>query len=537
MNSIFKFMRTIDLGRKKLSLLLPQIFVISFLTLTQPEVLRRATAAITDRNMHALLSAILFAVVAGLLFIGLSFFKSIYSRRIQNDYEKELGNRLISKLINTRMSKISQKGFGDASTSIIHNSELFVNSVVSTVSSGASGYFALLLTFLYMCLIQWQLAVCVLVYNLVIRFFAVFVERKMKKNTVEANDAMKQSGNNITALLRNMMTMRIYSNRDFFHAMTKNKEKAVMMTAWKKYVWSNGFDDFIWAFSKLAEFVIVYGVGAILIHNGVSDMSILMSFVFANDLFTIGINSISRYMQSKSEYEAYRDSIMEILGETELEDESEQDFAVPHGEIRFEHVCFSYGDKRILDDASFVIHPKERVLLEGKNGEGKSTVLKLICGLYRPQSGAIYFDGTNICDRNISSIVKNCRYISQHSHILEGDVRQNIALSMEGKEQKVQAVLNQLKLSDHIHTPPENLSMGEQQRLNIGRTLYRNSGKILLCDEIFSNIDRDNRQAVMDALLTSFRDSTMVMISHEKLMCQFDRVLRVEGGKVTEAAL
>jgi ATP-binding cassette subfamily B protein IrtA len=537
MMGIFKFLKSIHVDRTKLFLLLPMIFLISFLTLAQPEVLRRATAAIMAKNMDELISALIIATIAAVLFIVISFFKEVYLRKTQNYYEKELGNRLVNKLTHTKMNKLSKKGFGDVSTSIIRNSELFVSSIVNTVSNGSSGYFSLILTFAYMCLIQWQLALCILVYNIVIRFFAVFVERKIKKNTVEASDAMKESGNNLSALLRNMMTVRIYSNKDFFISKVKAKEKAVMNTAWRSFVWSNGFQDFIWAFSKLAEFVIVYGVGAILISTGYSDMSILMTFIFTNDLFTIGINSISQYIQSKSEYEAYKDSVMEILGETELEQEPENNFSNFNGEIIFENVSFSYNDKAILNSASFKINSGEKVLLEGDNGEGKSTILKLICGLYRPQSGKIYYNGTDICGINITSISKKCNYISQHSHLLEGNIQQNIVLSNHFDETDVNDILQKLNLEDCINTSPQNLSMGEQQRLNIGRAIYKSSGKILLCDEIFSNIDKDNRQAVMSALLECYKDSTVIMISHEQVMCKFDRILHVGNGKVTEVKL
>lgn len=506
-------------------------------TLAQPEVLRRATGAITGKDMQGLVNSLFFALVAGLLFVLSCFFRDIWLRKSQNYYEKEIGSRMLKGLLNTKMSRLGRKKFGDVSTALIRNGELFVSSGISAITDGSSGYFALILTFTYMCIIQWQLALAVLVYNLVIRVFAVFVERKISKNAVEASEAVKQSANQLSAVLKNMLMVRIYSNRDFFGSRTKKREKAVMKTGWKSFVWTNGFQDFIWAFSKMAEFVIVYGVGAALIYSGISDMSILMTFVFANDLFTIGINSISYYMQSRAESGAYMDSINEILEEKETENEQNLSLSKESALVSFKNVSFSYGEKSILNNASFTIAEGEKVLLKGANGQGKSTILKLICGLYRPDGGEVYYGGKALSGVNIASISQVCGYISQHSNILEGDLISNLALSNTGDSQRAQGVLNRLSLGHSPAASPKGFSMGEKQRLNIGRAIYRGGHKLLLCDEIFANIDKENREAVLKLIKEDYKNATVIMISHEDIPYEFNRVLSVENGGVREVLL
>ena len=537
MQKIFRFFKSMGIETGKLKLMIVIYFGISLLTLSQPEVLRRATAAITSRNMQSLVAALIFAAVSAVLFISLSFFRDIWLRKSQNYYEQGLSKKMLKKLTNTKMKSLGKKKFGDVSTSIIRNVEFFISSSVETITDGSSAYFALILTFTYMCLVQWQLALCVLVYNLVIRFFAIFVEKKIKKNTVDVNEAMKKSGNELASVLKNILTVKIYSNKDFFKNRVSHREKAVMKTSWKSFVWSNGFQDFIWAFSKLAEFVIVYGVGAVLIYNQRSDVSVLMTFVFANDLFTIGINSLSYYMQVRSENAAYKDSIMEILGEAEIENEEKVSLKNEKNILRFKDVSFSYDEKTILSNVSFSINVGEKILLKGPNGQGKSTILKLICGLYRPESGEIFYGDKELSKVNISSISEVCGYISQHSNILEGDVLSNLALSHNVDKNMADNVLKELNLADSVTTPPQNLSMGEKQRLNIGRSLYRGDYKILLCDEIFSNIDKNNRLSVIKLIEDKYKDSTVIMISHEDIPYGFDRVLKVENGTVREVAV
>lgn len=534
MKRVYTFLHDCEIGTSKLTKIVLLYLGISVLTLAQPEVLRRATAAITSQDLSALWGVLILAGISAVLLIALTYWKDVSTRSAENFFENSLGSRMLLTLSHTKMAKLDGKQFGDISTAIIRNVELYVEAATNAVTNASAGYFALVLTFIYMCVVQWQLVLCVLFYNLVIRMFAVFVQRKIKRNSMELTAAMKQSGNELISQLCNMLTVRIYSNRDFFKKRFESREDAVRRISWKSFVWSNGFQDFIWAFSKLAEFLIVYGVGAILIFQGLSDVSILMTFVFANDLFTIGINSLSLSMQLQAEAEAYCQSMKEILEETELESEPRKSFQGAEFPIQFDRVSFAYGEKQVLKNVSFTINPGEHVLLQGPNGQGKSTILKLLSGLYRPQGGRILFGEQDIRNVNLHTLTKTTGYISQHSHLLEGDVFENLALSDRVEENRADEVLEELKLSHCKHTDPQSLSMGEQQRLNIGRTLYREDYNLLLCDEIFSNVDKENRQTVIDALNHRFSKATVIMVSHETVPYRFDRVLTVRNGTVSE---
>lgn len=523
-------------------MILESLFILlSLLSLAQPEVLRRATAAIQDGNGEQLGKVLIFAAVTAVVGIVLSFLRDICKADTSNRYQQQLSGNLLDKVLSARMEALSGRQFGDISTVFTRNVERFVNAALESILLLSTGIFSLALVFIYMCLVEWRLACCVLVYNLIIRFFAVFVERKMKRNEEELTDSLKKSSNLLVSLLENMLLVRIYSNRDFFQKRFAAREREVWHTGWKNFVWQNGFQDFIWAFSKLAEFVIVYGVGAVLILRGQTDISILLAFVFVNDLFTIGINNLSYYMVNRAQAEACLDSLTEILelpGEPEkavhLDRESAPaDSAAPIA-VRFQDVTFSYGEglAPVLENVSFEIRAGERIQLAGPNGQGKSTLLKLIAGLYHPQQGHIFYDDGSGDGWNEGVRQEDMAYISQHSNILEGNVCENLAVSHQVDRKRAECVLKELQLSAVVDNPPENLSMGEQQRLNIGRSLYRGERGIVLCDEIFSNVDQVNRERIKRQLTEFCRTATVIMITHEDVGMEFDRVLEVSGGKV-----
>lgn len=534
MKQRYQFLKLYYIQTKKLSILILLYLCISLLTLAQPEALRQATNAISEKSIEKLYMAIVFATICAVLFMLLGLIRDIFTQKTQNYYEKSLGTKMLTTLTRTKMSQLNKKRFGDVSIDIIQNVRLYIDSMLREVSNKSAGYCSLALTFIYMCVIQWQLALCVLIYNLIIRFLAIFIERKIKRNSEEVIDTMKKSGNELNALLRNMMVIRIYSNKDFFLNRFKQREKAIQQTSWKNFAWSNGFQDFIWAFSKMAEFIIVYGVGAWLISIGKSDISILLTFVFANDLFTIGINKVSEYIQAKAEAGAYEQSLKKVLDEKEQENETGELRYETAPIIQFEHVDFAYNGKQVLKDVSFTIYSGEKILLKGPNGQGKSTILKLISGLYRPQKGKIYLENVDISKISIDSLLKGYGYIPQNCHLLEGSVLENLALSSNVDIGKANEVLNSLNLSHCTIIDPQNISMGEKQRLNIGRTLYRGKVPLLLCDEIFSNVDKENREIVLEALNRQYSDSTLIMITHEDILYEFDRIFVIQNGILKE---
>lgn len=536
MKEIISFLSAQKISKKNLALLACGSFFLVILSLAQPEVLKRATNAIVDKKNDELVNALLLAAAASVIFLLLSYGRDIYTILTKNKYEKQISSQLLEKLIDTKIMKLNQRQFGDVSTILIRNVENYVSCMVSAVLELSSGVFSLIVTMAYMLLIEWRLALCVLLYNVVIRFFAVFVEKKMKQNTAAATDAMRISGNYMESLLVNMFTVRIYSNREFLHKYLKKNEQRVMKANWNSFVWSNGFQDFIWAFSKLAEFIIVYGVGSWLILKGLTDISILLTFVFTNDYFTIGINNLSNYITLRAEARANQESLEDILFETDMEEGSDTTFDYDLS-MHFKNVSFGLSGKQILNNISFTINPGEKVLLKGESGSGKSTILKLMTGLYRPDSGSIYYGSQDIGEIHLDALAKVYGYITQHSNILEGNILTNIALQENPEMDQLDIILDRLNLAHIKENKPSSLSQGEQQRLNIGRFFYQKKPVFLFGDEIFSNIDENNRRRIIEQFETIYKDVTMVLISHEQVNMKFDRILCVRDGNVIEEVL
>ncbi len=169
--------------------------------------------------------------------------------------------------------------------------------------------------------------------------------------------------------------------------------------------------------------------------------------------------------------------------------------------IEFKEVCFSYKKKTVLSNFSLKINPGERVCLTGSSGIGKTTVLKLILGLIKPNSGSVSVDGI----KNISVVFQEDRLIPSRT------VLDNVALFSD--REKAEAVLSEVGLYDAMGLYPESLSGGMKRRVALARALAHDFD--LLClDEAITGLDEFTAELCYKAIEKRLKDKTLVMVSH-----------------------
>ncbi len=207
----------------------------------------------------------------------------------------------------------------------------------------------------------------------------------------------------------------------------------------------------------------------------------------------------------------------------------------PRGDIAFSHVTFGYGDHPVLADLSFTVKAGEQVTLVGRTGAGKSTVFRLLLGLYQPEKGSITIGNTDvsqISDRARRSCI-GC--VEQHFARLPGTVLDQITLGDPRITREMAQKAAQLAgLDAAIRSFPSGydtpcsdgmFSQGEWQLLSIARAAAADPA-ILLLDEITANLDAETEAQVLDALRRASAGRTVLSISH--------RVYETLGGRTIE---
>lgn len=191
--------------------------------------------------------------------------------------------------------------------------------------------------------------------------------------------------------------------------------------------------------------------------------------------------------------------------------------------VEFRDVTFGYDERKILKQLSFQVKQGERVTLMGRTGAGKSTILKLLLGLYEPQEGEVRIQGiaaSNIPDGDKRRIFG---YVEQSFHMVPGSVKDQITLfDPVITDQAVKNVASLTGLQDTIEAlpdgydticTPELFSQGQWQLLSIARAAVA-SPRLLLLDEITANLDAETEKEVLQALKRVSGERTVISISH-----------------------
>ncbi|NDI97663.1 ATP-binding cassette domain-containing protein [Flavobacterium sp. LaA7.5] len=195
--------------------------------------------------------------------------------------------------------------------------------------------------------------------------------------------------------------------------------------------------------------------------------------------------------------------------------------------ISTRNIQFSYGKGTEFNFPDIIAQRGETLLITGGSGKGKTTLLHLLGGLLKPQSGEIRIEDTNLptlSDKKLDSFRgKNIGLVLQQSYFVESlNVEENVVLASwlaTGRQavQKARQLLEQLGLKDQMHKLPSQLSIGQQQRASIARALI-NEPKLLLADEPTSSLDDENAFIVADMLsgLAKQYGTALVIVTHDQ---------------------
>ena len=193
------------------------------------------------------------------------------------------------------------------------------------------------------------------------------------------------------------------------------------------------------------------------------------------------------------------------------------------------------GKRRdILNDISFVIKPGEKVLLGGANGQGKSTLLYLISGQLRPDSGEIYYGDVPLGGKNLDAICNNYVLITQEHNMLPCSVLENIKLSEEEDGEKCKELLEQFHMEYASDRNAALLSEGEKQRGILPELFSEDKKEQYFCwgDEIFSDIDPENADYIQKMIESTFANDTVIMVCHGDTGFLWNKRILVENGTI-----
>ncbi len=212
------------------------------------------------------------------------------------------------------------------------------------------------------------------------------------------------------------------------------------------------------------------------------------------------------------------------------------------GIIEFEHVSFSYGNHKIVDNMNLKIMPKQITAIVGQSGTGKTSIFNLLLRLYQVEEGTILLDEKDIYEYSKLSYSSIVSVVNQKPFIFNMSIRKNLDFVDKDIAHQIEAC-KRVGIHDFISTLPDgyntilredatNISGGQKQLISLARTLLTKS-KILLFDEITSSLDPETADHITHLLKDLKKDHTIIMITHKPdLMKRADRIIVLHEGKI-----
>jgi ATP-binding cassette subfamily B protein len=222
------------------------------------------------------------------------------------------------------------------------------------------------------------------------------------------------------------------------------------------------------------------------------------------------------------------------------------------GDIEFKNVSFGYPGSgtsvgaKSLDNVSFKINPRDSVAIIGTNGSGKSTIIKLMCGYFRPTEGQILFDGVDLREIDREHLRNNISMVSQKVVLFNRTVLENICYGTNIPKEQVVPVLNRLQIMSVFHKLPqgldtmagargERLSGGQRQIVYLLRS-YLSNKPITIMDEPTAAVDTFHKKYVIQMIHEMMKKTTLIVVTHDpEIATSFRKKIYLESGKIVRA--
>lgn len=299
---------------------------------------------------------------------------------------------------------------------------------------------------------------------------------------------------------------------------------------------------------SLLTTVAITAVGAVAILNqSITIGALIATNMLANRLIS-PMNQLVGTWRTWSAFKMARRRLEEVFALPDERNRSAVTMVRPDGAVSLENVTFRYEDgEPVVSNVSFTLRPGALHGIVGRSGSGKSTLIKLMQGLYAPESGRVLIDGADIGQYARSDLAKWIGYAPQETFLLSGTIRDNIARREHpDTDAEVVRVAKLAGAHDFIVDLPDGygtdvgeagsrLSGGQRQRLAIARAMFGDPA-LLLLDEPTANIDRPAEEELRASLLELARDHNVVVVTHSPvLLSACENILVLERGQIAAA--
>ncbi|MCL6270924.1 ABC transporter ATP-binding protein/permease [Sansalvadorimonas sp. 2012CJ34-2] len=530
-------------------LLLP--LLVDEVLLGQPGVIVNTLSSFLPENLHMPQMYVGVVLVVTLLLRALTLFFNIWQTRqftiISKNIVYKIRQSLLKKLGRVSMTEYEILGSGSVASRFVTDLNTIDVFIASTVSRLLVASLTLIGTAVVLLWLHWQLALLILILNPVVIYLTSNLGKRIKELKKYENRAFDIFQEALTETLDGILQIRAANREKHYLARLLDKARNVR-DAGSDFAWRNDAATR----SSFMLFVVCVDLfrAAAMLTVVFSDLTIGQMFAVFGYLWFM-MTPVNELVSMQYGLYAANAALGRINGLLQLGEEAQyslkQDPFYRHGTVGLDinDVHFSYGDKSVLNGVSLSIAPGEKVALVGASGGGKSTLVKVLLGLYPLLQGRISIGGVELSGAGIDNIREHIAIVLQHPALFNTTVRENLTLGREVGDDELWQALKVAQLKERIQelelgldslvgNQGIRLSGGQRQRLAIARMIVSNP-KVVILDEATSALDAETELRLHQALADFLSRRTTLIIAHRlSAIKQADRVYVFENGVVCE---
>ncbi|PNI02248.1 ABC transporter ATP-binding protein [Vibrio diazotrophicus] len=461
----------------------------------------------------------------------------------------QMRSKMIDKLGRISIKQYETRGSGGINAHLVTDIETIDQFIGSTLSKFIIGLLTVSGTAIVLLWIEWRLGLFILLVNPVVVYFSRLLGSKVKHLKKRENQAFERFQNRLVETLDGIYQLRAANKEREFLTELKEQANQVRLSA-DKYAWQSE------AAGRLSFLLFLLGFelfrAAAMLMVVFSDLSIGQMFAVFGYLWFM-LSPVQELLSIQFSWYSAKAALGRINTLLDLEEEYRPLSKVnpftddKEVEVKVSNVNFSYdGENNVLNDLSLNIPAGKKVALVGASGGGKSTLIQLLIGVYRANSGQIRFNGETCDDISFDVIRGEIAVVLQQPILFNDTLRHNLTLGGEHDEAdlwraleiaQMQDVISKLDhgLDSQIGRNGIRLSGGQRQRLAIARMVLSNP-KFVILDEATSALDTATESALHKALNEFLKGRTTLIVAHRlSAVKQADLIYVLEDGRVSQA--
>lgn len=500
------------------------------------------TNSFIDTNALSILICLTFFLNTSFKLIKDYYFECFAKYTIKN-----IKTTIVKKLISFPMEFYDKNISGDLFSRINTDAESLENVYSEEIASSIYQPLIILACSVDLFYINWKLAgliILIIPPVILLSMRLALIIKDKSKNMLECN-----SNTNVILqeILQMPQTIKIFCSENkslnkYSKLLDETIHTSISMSIYRLLIGAIG--SFILLFGVFV--VLRYATG--LIVDGSITLGQLGEFlvcvVFVGNAFSSLASSIGTIQKSSGAIER----LYEIMNSKEENVNIGNKNIVFSKSIQFQNVSFSYPTRPsicILNNINFHISKNEKIGIIGESGSGKSSLINLILGLYKINSGNILIDNHSIYDYNMHSYRGLFSVVSQNIKLFSGSIKENILYGIKDEHSININEICSLAGCNFINDLPNGidtyigedgitLSGGQRQRISLARALARDS-QILILDEATSALDNENESAIVEEVLQYTKEKTLIVLTHRiQVLKYMNRIYKIENKNIIE---